>query len=458
MYHGLAEKLAEFALSLDPASLPPLVLAEARRALIDAVTCAVAGMSEPSARASRAVASRVRGEVGATLVGGGRSSADWAAFANASHITCLEMDATYLGRDPIRPGALWGAIWAAGEQAGASGRDWLAAAVVGFEVAGRLADAAPMRSRGWDPATCLPIASALAVSRLLGLDHAQATQAVNLAGAGVAVPGLNAAGELSSWSSLAPAGAARAGLVAAWLAREGLTGPAPLFEGPTGLWQQVTGAFLLRHLGGTLTDDWILPRTAMRAYPASYLAQTGIVAAIDVYDELAGRPLNDVRAVEIATVREARDRLALDPERFHPRTPDTARQGLPFAVVSTLRDGTFSIASTRPDRLADPELSALLDRTTVVEDTELSADYPSCIPTRVRVTLDDGTTLESDSAYPPGHPRTPFDETRLKHRFETIAIPAIGPEAASEAWSRLGKVDDDAKPHEVLARLVPDRA
>jgi 2-methylcitrate dehydratase len=432
-------------------------MAEARRSLIDAVTCAAAGLREPAGLGALAAAARTKGAPGATLVGGGRASADWAALANGALIACTDLDATYIGRDPVRPGAIWGAIWAAGEESGADGAAWLAAAVVAFEVAGRLADAIPLRGRGWDPSSCLPIAAALACARLYGLDHAQATQAVNLAGANAAVPGLNAVGELSSWSSLAPAGAARAGLTAAWLAREGLSGPGPLFEGPTGLWQQVTGAFLLRHLGGSLADEWILPRTAMRSYPAAYLAQTGIIAAIDLHDELdtRGLGLDAIRAVEIATVVEARDRLALDPERFHPRTTATARQSLPFAVVSAIRDGTFTLESTLPTRLTDPNLAAVLDRTRVVEDPELTADYPSCVPTHVRLTLEDGTTIESDAAYPPGHPRTPLDEVRLKERFDRLAGAVIGSDAAAAAWSRLARIEEDGAPRELLGLLAP---
>ena len=250
MTETLADRLAAFALSTRFEDLPEVVVAEARRRLLDAFACAVGALGEPAPSIARRVASTVRGEPGAALMGGGRSSADWAAFANGVHIRYLDCNDTYLSLEPAHPSDNWAAIMAAGEHAGADGRAWIAAAAVAYEVQCRLCDAASIRARGWDHTTYGSLSSALAAAKLLGLSHDQAVHALGIAGTTGTALRLTRAGELSMWKGCAFAHAARNGVFAALLAREGMTGPAPLFEGDMGFWQQVSGPFELPKLGG----------------------------------------------------------------------------------------------------------------------------------------------------------------------------------------------------------------
>ena len=143
-----------------------------------------------------------------------------------------------------------------------------------YEIQCRLCGAASLRAKGWDHVAYLQIAAALTAARLLELDQKQATHAANIAGSFAAGLRLTRAGELSMWKGCAAANAARNGVFAALLAREGLTGPGPLFEGEMGFWQQVSGPFLLKKLGGPLADDWLLPRSAIKLYPAEYHIQS----------------------------------------------------------------------------------------------------------------------------------------------------------------------------------------
>jgi 2-methylcitrate dehydratase len=106
----------------------------------------------------------------------------------------------------------------------------------------RLTDALDIAARGWDtPVLGLP-AVALAAGRLMKLSEEQLTHAVGLAINDHIPLGVTRAGDLSEWKGVAVAEAARNAVFAARLARAGLTGPAPIFEGKTGMFQQVTGA------------------------------------------------------------------------------------------------------------------------------------------------------------------------------------------------------------------------
>ena len=454
MTETLADRLAAFALSTRFEDLPETVVVEARRRLLDAFACAVGALDEPAPRIARQVAVTMRGEPGAALMGGGRSTPDWAAFANGVHIRYLDCNDTYLSLEPAHPSDNWAAIMAAGEHAGTDGRGWIAAAAVAYEVQCRLCDAASIRARGWDHTTYGSLSSALASARLLGLDHAQTVHALGIAGTTSPALRLTRAGELSMWKGCAFAFAARNGVFAALLARAGMTGPAPLFEGEMGFFEQVSGPFTLTKLGGPSAGDWMLPKTSIKFVPAEYHSQSAIAAAFELRSRI-GDPKR-IRSIEIATFRTAVEIIGKDPEKWRPRTRETADHSLPYCTAVALVDGTVSAAQFTPERLADPALLDLVSRPTVVEDPALTAGYPAGIPNRVRVTLDDGSTLEKEVAFPPGHDKNPLTDDQLAAKFHGLVDPVLGPTAALNLRQRLSRIDEDANPHEVIGLLSYD--
>jgi 2-methylcitrate dehydratase len=452
MRETLADRLVEFALSTRFDDLPGAVVAEARRRLLDAFACAAGALHEPAPTIARTVAATVKGEPGAALVGGGRSSADWAAFANGVHIRYLDCNDTYLSLEPAHPSDNWAAIMAAGEQAGADGRAWVAAAAVAYEVQCRLCDAASIRARGWDHVTYGHLSSALAAAKLLGLDRAQAIHALGIAGTTGTALRLTRAGELSMWKGCAFAHAARNGVFAALLARAGMTGPAPLFEGDMGFCQQVSGPLDLPKLGGPSAADWMLPKTSIKFVPAEYHSQSAIAAAFELRPKI-GDP-SRIERIDIATFRTAVEIIGQDPEKWRPKTRETADHSLPYCTAVALVDGAITAAQFTPERLSDPALLDLVSRTTVVEDPDLTAGYPAGIPNRITVTLDDGRTLMSRIDFPPGHDKNPLTDAQLRDKFRGLAEPALGPERTAALWERLSRLEDEPRPHEAIALLV----
>jgi 2-methylcitrate dehydratase len=419
--------------------------------LIDTFGCAVGALHEPAPTIARRVAARVHGEPGASLMGGGRSAPDWAAFANGAHIRYLDCNDTYLSLEPAHPSDNWAAVMAAGEHARADGKAWIAAAAIAYEIQCRLCDAASIRARGWDHVTYGALSTSLAAAKLLGLSHAQAVHALGIAGTTGTALRLTRAGELSMWKGCAFAHAARNGVFAALLASEGMTGPAPLFEGDMGFCQQVSGPISLAKLGGPSADDWMLPKTSIKFWPAEYHSQSAIAAALEL------RPLIGdaarIRSIEIGTFRTAVEIIGKDPEKWHPRTRETADHSLPYCTAVALVDGTVSAAQFTPERLADPALLELVRHTRVVEDPDLTAGYPAGIPNRVRVTLDDKTTLETQVSFPPGHDKNPLTDEQLRTKFRGLVEPVLDPQGASVLWDRLCKVETDPRPHETIALL-----
>lgn len=455
MTSTLAERLVDFALGTRFEDLPATVVREGTRRFVDTLACAAGALGEPASSIARTVAQTMAGEPGTTLIGGGRSAPDWAAFANGVHIRYLDCNDTYLSLEPAHPSDNFAAVLAAAEMAQANGAAVLAAAAVAYEVQCRLCDAASIRARGWDHVTYGALSSSLAASRLLGLSRAAATHALGIAGTTGTALRLTRAGELSMWKGCAFANAARIGIFSAILARAGMTGPAPLFEGEMGFFQQVSGPFRLEQLGGASAEDWMLPKTSIKFKPAEYHSQSAIAAAFEL------RPRIDdprrIRSIEIATFKTAVEIIAKDPEKWRPQTRETADHSLPYCTVVALVDGEVSAEQFSAARLADPLVLDLVARTTVVEDPALTALYPAGIPNRLKITLDDGKILEAYNAHPPGHDKNPLTDNQLRTKFDGLVVPELGEAAAESIWTRAMRLTEDDRPWELLSRLIVSR-
>lgn len=451
MIETLAERLAAFALSTRFEDLPPEVVTESRRRLMDSFACASGALVEPAPSIARKVAARYRPEPGVAVFGGGRSAPDWAAFANGVHIRYLDCNDTYLSLEPAHPSDNWAAVMAVGEAVGAHGRDWITAAAVAYEVQCRLCDATSIRARGWDHVTYGAISSCIAAARLLGLDHARTVHAIGIATTTSAALRITRAGELSMWKGCAFAHAARNGVFAALLAADGLTGPAPVFEGDMGFFQQVSGPIVLPKLGGPSADDWMVPKTSIKYWPAEYHSQSAIAAALEVRGQIPNP--KDILSIEVATFRTAVEIIGRDPEKWRPRTRETADHSLPYCTVVALVDGDVSAAQFEPDRLTDPELLDLVARTSVVEDPKLTAGYPAGIPNRLTIKLADGRVVEVENSFPPGHDKNPLTDAQLRTKFDTLVVPSLGSDRADAIWARLSGLENDPRPHEAIALL-----
>ncbi len=382
MSDTLADRLVAFALDTRFENLPNTVVVEARRRLADALACAVGALDEPAPTIARRVARTVQGDPSVGLIGGGRAAPDWAAFSNGVHIRYLDCNDTYLSLEPAHPSDNWAAVMAAGEHSGANGREWIAAAAVAYEVQCRLCDAASIRARGWDHTTYGSISATLAAARLMGLSHEQAGHALGIAGTTGTALRLTRAGELSMWKGCAFAFAARNGIFAALLAAQGMTGPAPLFEGEMGFCQQVSGPFSLAKLGGPSAADWMLPKTSIKFVPAEYHSQSAIAAAFTLRPKI--KDPARIQAIEIATFRAAVEIIGKDPEKWRPKTRETADHSLPYCTAVALVDGEITARQFSPERLADPRACSIWSREpklSVNPQSSRPAAIPRAFPT-----------------------------------------------------------------------------
>jgi 2-methylcitrate dehydratase len=424
----LANRLADYAVRLQFEDLPAAVVHEAKRRSIDSFATAVGAMDADAYAIARRCALRVKGQPGASLLGGGESSAEWATFLNGLLIRYLDYNDTYLSLEPAHPSDNLAPVLAIGEMAGASGVDLITAAVLAYEVQCRLCDAASLRAHGWDHVFYGALSSAIAAGKLLRLPAAAIAHAIGLAGVANVATRQTRSGELSMWKGCAFANAARNGVFAALLAADGMTGPAPIFEGEVGIMRLLTGPFELAPLGGA-GRPFMITETYIKFWPAEYHSQSAIDAALQLRAEVGD--VRNVAAIDIHTFDAAVDIIGKDPEKWRPRTRETADHSLPYCTAVALADGAVTNAQFEPRRFTDPALLDLVAKVKLHRDAALSARYPRGIPNRVTVTMKDGRQLVKEVEFPRGHARNPMTDTEVEQKFRSLVEPRYGRERAN---------------------------
>jgi 2-methylcitrate dehydratase len=426
---SLANRLAEYAVSLRFDQLPGAVVHETKRRFIDSIATAVGAMGSDAYAVARRCALRVKGEPDAGLFGGGRTSTEWATFVNGLLIRYLDFNDTYLSLEPAHPSDNLAPVLAVGDTVRASGPDLITAAVLAYEIQCRLCDAASLRKHGVDHVTYGAISSAVAACKLLKLDAVKTTHAVGIAGVCNVALRQTRAGELSMWKGCAFANAARNGVFAALLAAEGMTGPAPIFEGELGFMKLVTREpFTPARFGAEGGGDasFMLTRTYIKFWPAEYHSQSAIDAALQLRREIGPDRIGSIKSLDIHTFDAGYDIIGKYPEAWAPRTRETADHSLPYCTAAALADGDVTLATFDAKRFTDPALLALTAKIKVHRDADLTKRYPRGIPNRLTVTLADGHTLVKEVEFPRGHAENPMTDAEVEKKFRTAVEPRLG--------------------------------
>jgi len=418
----LSGRLGEYASSLTYDELGEAVIREAKKRLLDSIGCAIGAYGEAPVKAARRLAERGYPGSASTILGTKKKTTpDMATFVNGLMVRYFDFNDTYLSKEPGHPSDNIPACIATAEMEGRSGKELLLAIVLAYEVQCRLCDAADLRHRGWDHVCYGLVSGALASGKLMGLSRGELAQAVNISlNSHLAMRQVRAGG-LSMWKGFSFSNASRNAVFSALLAREGITGPSPVFEGEMGFFNQVSGRFQLdvKSFVGK-GRGFRLGETFVKFYPAEYHAQTAIWAALDLRKRIGGDPLDRIASVEVETHEAGFTILGKDPEKWAPETRETADHSLPYIVSMALLEGKIDKGSYAARKLKDPKIRELMKRVIVKEDRALSAAYPGSVPNRVTVKLDDGKTLAVQVDDPRGHPKNPMSEEEIEQKFRLL--------------------------------------
>lgn len=433
MSKSLAHSLAEFACSLKFEELSPAVVHEVKRRVIDSFGCALGAWNEEPCTIARKVASDFSAKNGATIIGTKHQAPpDWAAFATGCCIRYFDYNDTYLSKEPAHPSDNIAAALAAAESVGANGKEFITAIAIAYEVQCRLCDAASIRARGWDHVTYGAFSTALAAAKLMKLDAEKTRHAVNIAGVACAAMRQARVGELSHWKGVAFANAARHGVYSALLARAGMTGPAPIFEGQMGFEKELgvslgnVGELFSKKaeaIAGEGPASMIL-KTSIKFWPAEYHSQSAIEAALFLRKEI--KDLTTVKSMVIESHDASVDIIGSEPEKWKPQSRETADHSLPYITAVALIDGEITDKQFEPARFMEPGIVKFLENVKVKRNDELSALYADAVANIVHIELKDGRTLTKRVDYPLGNAKNRLQDSQLEGKFAALVTPALG--------------------------------
>jgi 2-methylcitrate dehydratase len=462
---GAIARLAAWVAGLCADDFPPRAIEQAKLVLLDTIGCGLAARDDESARAVLATLAALGGKPQCTVLGqAGKMSAPNAVLANGTLIRVLDLNDYVIGAHPVS-GARGGhpsdnipVALAAAELAGSSGRDLLAAILIGYEIYGR--GKALMRPDSpWDGIGISGLAAPAMAGRLLGLDETKLAHAIALGAARAPTPVAVREGAISAAKSIANALIAQSGMQAALLAAAGVTGPLDLFEAERGLKPMFAHApeSAAAILGAPLPAETFISRVAIKAYPCFAGGQSAVAAALALHREIGGDvdSLGGIRATfaDLPIVH----RQLTDPGRIAPASREAADHSLHFLIAVSMIDGRFGLNQFAGERWTDPKVRALMARLDMTTDADLAGRASGAYPCALHATGRDGRHHAVEVLAPPGFsPDGPNAKTVLE-KFARITADLVAP-AARERIVEAVMTLDKATTCERLMRAIAPRA
>jgi 2-methylcitrate dehydratase len=453
----LAERLARYADRLRYEDIDAAAIEAVKIHFVDTLGCGMAALAEPPVRICREVALATAAGAATVIGTDRRTSAELATFANGAAFRYYDLNDIYVHRQGAHPSDHIAACLAVAEAERASAHELIAAIVLAYEINCRFVDAVDLSTGGWDPPVLSLPAVALAAGKLMRLDVEKLTQAVNLA-INDHIPMFQTRVQtLSDWKGLADAEAGRNAVFAAQLARGGISGPAPIFEGRAGFFKQVSGPVTIDvdAFGGP-GIAFKVTECNMKAYPAVVYAQTAIAAGIEVAKEVGD--LHRIASIEIAATSRGYQAAGSEVEKWAPQNRATADHSLPYTVAWAMADGEITNATYAPAKLHDPAILAFMRKITVREDPALTARMiarmGAAVPTRLTASLDDRRRVTREVDAVPGFAGMPMGRADVERKFRGNVRDRWPAERIDAILAALWRLDNVADISQLLAGLA----
>lgn len=454
-YATIAERIADFALSMRLSDVPSDVIEHGKLLLTDTFGVAMSCQDMEHAAAVRKTVLSMGSAPQSTMWGTGEKVmlAD-AVLYNAALIHGADYDDTHVGGIVHPSAAVVSTAVSVGEMCGASGARILEAIIVGWEVITRLALAAKGRFHDvgfHGTGIVAPFAAACVAAKLLGDSRTTLTNAMGICGSQAAA--LQEFLRDGSWvKKIHPGWAGHSAIYALSMARNGFTGPKKVFEGDFGMW--------MTHCGGTdglteafsdLGEVWHTSEITVKLYPVCHMTHSFIDCMIALIRE-EHFTADDIDSVEcriesrcypiVCTPREAKTR---------PNTDYIMRFSLPYVLAMAAEKQRVSPWEIDLKYASDPEICALMDKIQCVDDD--SKRNPGYFPGYLTVTLKDGRRFVKDQRYEMGTSQNPLNLEAVNKKFMDNLEPFYTKDQIAAIIEKLNSFEDLPNAGELIRAL-----
>jgi len=236
------------------------------------------------------------------------------------------------------------------------------------------------------------------------------------------------------------------------LARDGMSGPDEAFEGVRGVFEMITGEFDIKPFM-VPADRYQIEETTIKLYPVSG-RNLGPTETICAMRPEVGDP-DEIESIDVATYKycydfEQHDHASLISEAWKPQTRETADHSLRWLMAVSLIDGTVTRATFEPERLARTDVRPLVEKITIREDPELTAQWPEQWLTDISITMRDSRVIKRRSGRPKGNPYNPASPSDLDGKVRSLVAPHLGEDAVGQLTSRVQTLETWESAKELL--------
>ena len=434
--------LADFTAHLKYSDLSPATVRKTKQCILDWLGVGIRGSREKPAQILRKVILTAKEDEASVLSGEGLTvNALNAAFCNGANSHTLDFDdlhnpsIIHIATVVIPP------AFAVAEKEHKSGKDVLTAVVAGYEVCARVGEAViPESYYFWHTTgTVGAIGAGTAAAKVLGLNAEQTLHC--LGSAGTQAAGLWEFVKEGAMSKPLHTGkSSYAGVLSAYLAREGFTGATKILEGEKGFCRAMVKVPHLEKLTEGLGLGFKIDDNSFKPYPCCKHSHASIYA-LQVLQKENKFMTGDVAKVEVL-VNSITDSLINNPD---PQTAYGCKFSIQYCDASVLKYGNVGIEQFSAQAMADQETRALMQKISVHQDPEIQQVYdtdPSKLATKVIVTLKDGRKLEKEVDYPKGDPDCPMTWEDSVAKFTALAEPVYGKEKTAKLCALIDKLDE----------------
>ncbi len=415
---------------------------EARRQLkvrvLDSLGCAIGAIRLEPMRRLRDQIEKFGGRPLVTMIGGGKTSPDRAAFYNGALVRHLGFNDSHLsGKRLCHPSDGLPAILAASEYAGASGTEFLTALAVAYEVQCRICEAPPEEVWKLGRRTPGSYAVAAGVAKALKLNQEQTANAIAaaaMATGGLAMPEVSASPRcqavLYSDSAFSLAQYALLAMSSATDASEAIGSGGDSSE---------SAAFEI---------DWdkegleAVRRTAIKKINAPIHSQSALEAVLYLR-EREPAPRDWIERIELDTFDVAYDLLGGNGGSEHRvRTRAEAYRSLPYLLAVALLDGEVGAPQYEPERIRREDVQTLMRKVVIRPDREFSRRFPEAMPARVQIFVRDGRILRREKVDYEGYVTRPIPWQMAVEKFRDLTVLPIGYEIGQRLIEKVLDIED----------------
>ena len=450
--------IAKFVSQLAYEDIPAPVIERIKLLILDSLGCALYGSDLEWSRILRATLGKFDSTKACAVWGTSeRLSAPHAALANGTLIQSFELD------DVHRQGVLHvGAVTlppllAVTElRPGMSGRDFLRAAVAGYEIGPRVGKCMGPEhiGQGWHSGATVGVFSAAAgAAAALRLSTEQTVHALGIAG--TQSSGLMAAQYGAMVKRMHAGRAAQSGLYGALLAADGFTGIVDVFESPYGgfcsTFSRSTDRFNLSELSAGLGEQWESLRISLKFYSCVGSNHTSLDAIRALQEETPFGP-DDISAIVVHGSQVTVDHVGWP---YQPQGLGSAQLNLPFCIATLLLEGDVFVDQFTDDVVDDARRIALSKKVSVVHDPAITgrgSNFRHMV--RVDVHLKNGTKLSRTVEAPRGSEQSFASERDVVQKFKKLATHAVSDAHADNVVNLVLGADKIGHAEQIAQALV----